>query len=169
MAYYGEGRHPTRGADIRRRYVSTLAESLGGSWSMRQGIRWCWSPVTGSMSTSRATCVQLSSAQYPGIPVDAVSIRDLRRFTELTEEMAHAEVVIASRFHNLICALRLARPTVSVGYAVKNRNSWSALGVDGFCQDIMQLDSKTRLLGAGPQRLERMRVTLAGRIRQGHV
>ena len=41
-----------------------------------------------------------------------------------------AEVVIASRFHNLICALRLARPTVSVGYAAKNRHLMEALGLD---------------------------------------
>jgi polysaccharide pyruvyl transferase WcaK-like protein len=79
--------------------------------------------------------------------------------------MAHAEVVIASRFHNLICSLRLARPTVSVGYAVKNRNLMRALGADGFCQDIMQLDSN-QLLGQVRAARENSGA-LTARIRQG--
>ena len=35
-------------------------------------------------------------------------------------EMARAEVVIASRYHNVIAALRVGVPTVSLGYAGKN-------------------------------------------------
>ena len=144
MAYYGRGDDPRRGLDIRRKYVSTLAEAL--AQLVKAGDQVVLVPgdrvdvdVAGDV---RAAILSTD----PALPDDAVSIRDFDDFTELTEEMAHAEVVIASRFHNLICALRLARPTVSVGYAIKNRNLMKALGVDGFCQDIMQLDSN-QLLG----------------------
>jgi len=39
---------------------------------------------------------------------------------EIMAEMAQAEVVIASRYHNVIAALRVGVPTVSLGYAEKN-------------------------------------------------
>ena len=62
-----------------------------------------------------------------------------------------AEVVIASRFHNLICALRLARPTVSVGYASKNRHLMQALGLDEYLPGHRAL-GREPAGGTGPSR-----------------
>ena len=87
------------------------------------------------------TCAQPSSLRRADLPNDAVLVREFTTFTELTEEMMRAEVVIASRFHNLICALRLARPTVSVGYAKKNHHLMAALGLETYCQDMEHLDA----------------------------
>jgi len=53
----------------------------------------------------------------------------------------HAEVVIPSRFHNLVCALRLARPTVSAGYAEKNHHLMEALGLEAYSQPMEHLDA----------------------------
>ncbi len=163
MAYYGKEDDPTRGADIRRTYVSTLAEAL--AQLVKAGDQVVLVPGDRvDVDVARDVRAAILSSD-PALPVDAVSVRDFDDFTELTEEMAHAEVVIASRFHNLICALRLARPTVSVGYAVKNRNLMRALGVDGFCQDIMLLDSN-QLLGQVRAARENSGA-LTARIRQG--
>ena len=79
--------------------------------------------------------------------------------------MIGAEVVIASRFHNLICALRLARPTVSVGYAEKNRHLIGVLGLDEYCQDIEQLDAS--LLVAQAKAAYGEREVLTARIQRG--
>ncbi len=79
--------------------------------------------------------------------------------------MIRAEVVIASRFHNLICALRLARPTVSVGYAEKNRHLMEGLGLDDYCQDLERLDAS--LLVAQVKAAYGEREALAARIGRG--
>ena len=94
------------------------------------------------IDVARETFAPLCFAARHGLPDDAVLVREFTTFTELTEEMMRADVVIASRFHNLICALRLARPTVSIGYAKKNRDLMRALGLAGYCQDIEDLDGK---------------------------
>ena len=73
--------------------------------------------------------------------------------------------MIASRFHNLICALRLARPTVSVGYASKNRDLMRAVGVDGYCQDIGELNAKALVAQVGSARRDAQALT--ARIRTG--
>src|SRR4030095_10077047 len=75
----------------------------------------------------------------PDLPDDAVHLREFHTLPELTEEMMHAEVVIPSRFHNLVCALRLARPTVSAGYAEKNHHLMEALGLGAYSQPMEHL------------------------------
>ena len=66
--------------------------------------------------------------------------------TELMAEMATAEVVVASRFHNVICALKARRPVVSLGYAGKNADLLANFGLDEFDQPIDAFDVD-RLLG----------------------
>jgi polysaccharide pyruvyl transferase WcaK-like protein len=104
-------------------------------------------------------------AQRPMLRARAIVVREFTTFTELTEEMMRAEVVVASRFHNLICALRLARPTVSVGYARKNRHVMQALSLDEYCQDIDQLDGDR--LVAQIQAARENAQKLTSRIRRG--
>jgi polysaccharide pyruvyl transferase WcaK-like protein len=58
----------------------------------------------------------------------------------LMAEMAAAEVVVASRFHNVICALKARRPVVSLGYAGKNADLLERFGLTGFDQPIDAFD-----------------------------
>ena len=41
-------------------------------------------------------------------------------FADLARAMAPASLIVASRYHNVICALMLSKPTISIGYAEKN-------------------------------------------------
>ena len=66
----------------------------------------------------------------PGDPEVLVSAA--RTQAEVMAEMAAAEVVVASRFHNVLGGLLVGRPTVSLSYAPKNQELQSAFGLDGF-------------------------------------
>lgn len=139
MAYYGKGDDPKRGMGVRRKYVATLADAIarvadaGNQVVLVGGDR---------VDVEVARDVREAALRaYPALTDDAVLVRNCATFIELTEEMLRAEVIIASRFHNLICALRVARPTISVGYADKNRHLMEALGLDGYWQEIEHLDA----------------------------
>jgi hypothetical protein len=80
-----------------------------------------------------------------GVPAGTVTVADVTTFDDLAAQMVRAEVVVASRFHNLICALRLGRPSVSIGYAEKNTRLMQELGLDEYCQNIETLDAATLL------------------------
>jgi polysaccharide pyruvyl transferase WcaK-like protein len=139
MAYYGHKDDPKRGADVRRRYVATMASALAqvvaaGSHVVLVGGDWVDVDVARDVQEAVLTAC-------PNLSDDAIVVREFTTFTELAEEMMRAEIVIASRFHNVICALRLARPTISVGYASKNRDLMEALGLDTYCQEIENLDA----------------------------
>ena len=55
-------------------------------------------------------------------------------------QIAATDVVVATRYHNVVCALKLGKPTVSVGYAEKNDVLMAEMGLGGFCQHVERLD-----------------------------
>jgi polysaccharide pyruvyl transferase WcaK-like protein len=59
---------------------------------------------------------------------------------ELMQHMAGVDTVVATRYHNVLCGLKLAKPTLSVGYAAKNVALMTDMGLSGFCQSAGSLD-----------------------------
>jgi polysaccharide pyruvyl transferase WcaK-like protein len=59
---------------------------------------------------------------------------------ELMRVITLTDIVVATRFHNIVCALKLGRPTISVGYAEKNDALLAEMGLGDFCQHIEKLD-----------------------------
>jgi polysaccharide pyruvyl transferase WcaK-like protein len=59
---------------------------------------------------------------------------------DIMRQMGDTDIVIATRYHNVICALKLARPTVSIGYEAKNDAVMADVGLGDFCQFIQDLD-----------------------------
>jgi polysaccharide pyruvyl transferase WcaK-like protein len=59
---------------------------------------------------------------------------------DLMAEMAGAEVVVASRYHNVIAALRVGVPVVSLGYAGKNAALLERFGLAELDQPIEEFD-----------------------------
>jgi polysaccharide pyruvyl transferase WcaK-like protein len=55
-------------------------------------------------------------------------------------QMAGVDIVVATRYHNVICALKLDKPTISIGYADKNDALLAEMGLADFCQSIERLD-----------------------------
>jgi polysaccharide pyruvyl transferase WcaK-like protein len=143
MAYHGDEDDPVRGAAVLDRYVRTMAEVAGRLAGAGDQV-----VLVGGDRVDLPVAQRVAGAvraARPGLPGNAVSVGEAAGFAALTAELARAEVVVASRFHNLICAVRLARPVVSVGYAPKNARLMTALGLGDYCQDIGDLDA-VRLL-----------------------
>lgn len=74
---------------------------------------------------------------------------------QLMEQMSAVGAVVASRYHNVLSALKLAKPTISISYATKNDVLMADMGQDEFCQPIRELDAK--LLIEQFQRIEACR------------
>lgn len=51
-------------------------------------------------------------------------------------EMDGADLVVATRFHHLICSLKMLRPTVSIGYAVKSEHLMTRFGLGDYALEI---------------------------------
>ena len=53
-----------------------------------------------------------------------------------------ATAVVASRYHAVIGALMCGRPTISLGYAVKNAELMTAAGLGAYCQHLENVDEE---------------------------
>jgi polysaccharide pyruvyl transferase WcaK-like protein len=53
---------------------------------------------------------------------------------DLMRQMAAVDTVVATRYHNVLCALKLSKPTLSIGYATKNDVLMAGMGLGEFCQ-----------------------------------
>ena len=60
---------------------------------------------------------------------------------ELMRQMASVDTVVATRYHTVLCALKLAKPTLSVGYAPKFDALMAEMGLAEFSQSAKSLDA----------------------------
>ena len=80
------------------------------------------------------------SVARPDLASDRVASHRASNLTDVMNEAALCDIVIASRFHNVVCALIAARPVISIGYAAKNDQLLQEVGLDDCCQHIESLD-----------------------------
>jgi polysaccharide pyruvyl transferase WcaK-like protein len=80
----------------------------------------------------RARRPQLGPSQIVAEPVPSIG--------ELMRQIASVDTVVASRFHNVLCALKLAKPTLSIGYSAKFGVLMEEVGLAEFCQSAHSVD-----------------------------
>ena len=70
----------------------------------------------------------------------ALVFESMSSLHDLMRQIAETDVVVATRYHNVVCALKLGKPTVSLGYAEKNDVLMAEMGLGRFCQHVERLD-----------------------------
>lgn len=63
-----------------------------------------------------------------------------RSFEEVLSQLAATDVVVASRFHNILLALMLNKPVVAISYHEKVDSLMTAVGLSEFCHDIEHIE-----------------------------
>ncbi|GLU28167.1 exopolysaccharide biosynthesis protein [Brucella sp. NBRC 12950] len=62
---------------------------------------------------------------------------------QLMQQIAQVDIVVASRYHNIVCALAMGRPAISVAYAKKNDALLHDTGLSQFCHHIENFEPTT--------------------------
>lgn len=139
MAYYGRRGDPVTGTPLRQAYVNTLTTAL--LRLLDDGFRLML--LGGDLLDTEVTdeLADVLARARPDLPPGRVTVPPFTTFTEVSAALARAEVVVASRFHTLIAALRLRRPTVSVGYSAKSARLLRSLHLEDYHTGIEDLDA----------------------------
>ena len=76
--------------------------------------------------------------------------------------MAATDVVVASRFHNVLLALMLNKPVMAISYHEKLDSLMASVGLSDFCQDIehIEIDKLTQQLTALKENAENIRLRI---------
>jgi polysaccharide pyruvyl transferase WcaK-like protein len=160
MAYYGWENSSTRGAEVYRRYVDTVAEVGRRLLGAGHSIRLLVGEGTDQEAVDDLTPVLTAGASGDRAHVETGHIDTM---DELFREIGRTDVVVATRYHNVVAALIMGRPVVSAGYAEKNRWLLADVGLDGHCQSVDAIDperivaSVTDLLARRDEHVERIR------------
>jgi len=81
------------------------------------------------------------------------------------QRLASVDTVVGTRYHNVLCALKVAKPTLSVGYAAKSDVLMAEMGLAEFCQSArsLHLDRLIRQFTELESRSGQLRQTLMER------
>ena len=79
-------------------------------------------------------------ARRPELGPSQIVTDPLSSINDLMRQIASVDTVVASRFHNVLCSLKLAKPTLSVGYSAKFGVLMGEVGLAEFCQSADSVD-----------------------------
>jgi polysaccharide pyruvyl transferase WcaK-like protein len=138
MTYWGWRNDSIRGAAIYAAYLEKIASFV--LWLLDQGHR--VRVLMGDAVDHRAVTdvVARVMAARPDLPKNRLRTDGMASLHDLMRQMVETDVIVATRFHNIVCALKLGKPTVSIGYAEKNDALMAEMGMGRFCQHVERLD-----------------------------
>ncbi|MEU0510272.1 MULTISPECIES: polysaccharide pyruvyl transferase family protein [Amycolatopsis] len=131
MAFRGGNDDRARADEINRAYLDTVKRFVRLLADEGRPIRL----FTGDVADDEVLAEVIAAA--PGADIAAEPLTSLQ---DLMRQMAEVDVVVATRYHNVLCALKTAKPTLSLGYARKNDVLMSAMGLGEFCQSAREPD-----------------------------
>ena len=68
---------------------------------------------------------------------------------DLLSQLSRTDLVVATRFHNVLLALLLNKPAISISFHQKCESLMSGMGLSEYCQDIKHLNAETLIRQLG--------------------
>jgi polysaccharide pyruvyl transferase WcaK-like protein len=128
---------PTRRDTVAAAYLAKISSFV--TWILDHGH-----PVTlltGDLQDD-AVAEAIRASVLSQRPGSSLSIARSTSLEELLSHMESTEYVVASRFHNVIAATLLSKPTISISYMPKNDVVMRTCGLGDYCQPLDQLDEE---------------------------
>jgi len=137
MAYRGWYGFAEGGQSIFSRYIHKMAEFVIHLLDCGHEVRL----LVGDAEDEVAVQALLAALGEQGRAVSP-SYRQPHSLGDVMEQIAQTDVVVATRFHNIVCALAMGRPVISLSYARKNDVLMAEVGLEEYCQHVETFDVK---------------------------
>jgi polysaccharide pyruvyl transferase WcaK-like protein len=140
MNYFGGNNDKHRGDEIHADYLAKMTEFA--TWLVDNGYelrvfggdsKYDWTIVDQVMDGVRAV--------RPELPAEAMTTRQVSSYAELMEYMNGCGAIVATRYHNVMCALKLCKPTIALGYSRKFESLIGDFGLGDFNMYADRIDS----------------------------
>ncbi|MFI9451047.1 polysaccharide pyruvyl transferase family protein [Amycolatopsis sp. NPDC052450] len=131
MAYHGGNDDRARADEIYESYVDKMTRFVARLIADGRPVRL----FIGDRADTQVVDEIMRELESPLITAAETSTLD-----DVLRAMSAVEIVVATRYHNVLCALKLTKPTLSVGYARKNDVLMTTMGLGEFCQSAKEID-----------------------------
>ncbi|HMG65572.1 MAG TPA: polysaccharide pyruvyl transferase family protein [Streptosporangiaceae bacterium] len=160
MAYHGTNDHRSQAADIHAAYLADMKRFA--RWLVDRGSKIRLTVGDGPDNAIAHEIVADLRAYRPDLEPSWAVAEPVASFADLTGAMAPVGLVVATRYHNVICALRLGKPVISLGYSAKNQAVMAGMGLAEFCQvaHTLDVDQLTEQFTALEQQSAQLRETI---------
>ncbi|MEU6990155.1 polysaccharide pyruvyl transferase family protein [Streptomyces sp. NPDC046465] len=137
MDFHGGNDDRDRAEEIHRRYLEGTTRFIRALVADGRPVRL----LTGDECDASVVDAILDAVDSPLVTAsDAASLADLMK------ETAAADTVVATRYHNLICALKTGTPTLALSYAAKSDALMAEMGLAAYCHPAREVDADRLLV-----------------------
>lgn len=140
MDYRGSNDERKRGEEIYASYVAAMKNFV--RWLVEGGHRALL--LVGDTNGSDGAVVEDIIAgvrtTLPDLHPSTVTAASVSSYSEVMKVLRPVNCVVAIRYHNVLCSLKLSKPTISVGYSPKHDDLLADMGLSDFIQDVRTLD-----------------------------
>ncbi|MFI9584779.1 polysaccharide pyruvyl transferase family protein [Streptomyces sp. NPDC052236] len=132
MAFHGGNDDRARAEEIHRRYLDGTTRFVRALVEDGRPVR---------LLTGDEVDVPVVAAILVAVDSPLVTAAEAASLADLMKEMAAADTVVATRYHNLICALKVGTPTLALSYAAKSDALMAQMGLDAYCHPARDVDA----------------------------
>ncbi|MFJ1806819.1 MULTISPECIES: polysaccharide pyruvyl transferase family protein [unclassified Streptomyces] len=132
MDFHGGNDDRARAEEIHRRYLDGTIRFVRALVEDGRPVRL----LTGDECDAPVVAAILDAVDSP-----LVTAAEAASLAELMKEMAAADTVVATRYHNLICALKVGTPTLALSYAAKSDALMAQMGLAAYCHPAREVDT----------------------------
>ena len=140
MAYYGTNDERKQADEIYVHYVDGMKRFV--RWLLDDGrkVLLIVGDTNGSDSIVVDEILADLRAARPDLDPSAVTAAAVTSYSDVMRVLQPVSSVVAIRYHNILCALQLSKPTISIGYSPKHDVLMAEMGLPEFCQAVSTLD-----------------------------
>ncbi|MEV5488552.1 polysaccharide pyruvyl transferase family protein [Streptomyces bobili] len=132
MDFHGGNDDRARAEEIHRRYLDGTTRFVRALVEDGRPVRL----LTGDACDAAVVAAILDAVDSPLVTAaEAASLADLMK------ETAAADAVVATRYHNLVCALKAGTPTLALSYAAKSDALMESMGLGAYRHPAREVDA----------------------------
>lgn len=132
MDFHGGNDDRARAEEIHRRYLDGTTRFVRALVEDGRAVRL----LTGDRCDATVVAAILDAVDSP-----LVTAAETASLADLMKETAAADTVVATRYHNLICALKTGTPTLALSYAAKSDALMDRMGLGAYCHPAREADA----------------------------
>ncbi|MBT2421834.1 polysaccharide pyruvyl transferase family protein [Streptomyces sp. ISL-22] len=132
MDFHGGNDDRARAEEIHRRYLDGTTRFVRALVEDGRQVR---------LLTGDACDLPVVAAILDAVGSPLVTAPEVASLADLMKEMAAADTVVATRYHNLVCALKVGAPTLALSYAAKSDALMDRMGLAAYCHPAREVDA----------------------------
>jgi polysaccharide pyruvyl transferase WcaK-like protein len=142
MDYYGTRASSEQGEAAYRRYVERIAGFVEWLLDRDYTVRLLIGDLAYD-TRARRDVMRLLERRNPTRLCGRIVEVPISSVEELVRELARTDVVVATRFHNVLLALMLDKPVLALSYHEKISSLMSGVGLGEYCHDVDRMEVST--------------------------